>query len=81
MTRMANVRAAIVAIRSSGQMIVVMIEAGTTMPPMPKPAMIKMIHRLDRLSTLATAMAPVPAEKVSYICDSVSLNNTYQPSS
>lgn len=38
MTRTASVRAVTVAMRSSGQMIVVMIEAGTTMPPMPRPA-------------------------------------------
>jgi len=38
---MLRVRAATVAMRSSGQMMVVMIEAGTTMPPMPRPARIR----------------------------------------
>jgi hypothetical protein len=61
MTRMERVSADTVAIRSSGQMMVVMMEAGTTMPPMPRPAMIKMIQSTARLSGRATAMAPVPA--------------------
>lgn len=46
---------------TSGQMMVVIILAGTTMPPIPRLPMIKMIHRLLRLSVRATAMAPHPA--------------------
>lgn len=45
---------------TSGQMMVVMILAGTTMPPIPRLPMIKMIHSVLRLSVLATAMAPHP---------------------
>jgi hypothetical protein len=46
MTRIASVRAVTVAMRSSGQMIVVMIEAGTTMPPIPSPARTRSPHRV-----------------------------------
>ena len=42
MTRIESVRAAMVAIRSSGQMIVVIMDAGTTIPPMPSPARMRM---------------------------------------
>jgi hypothetical protein len=41
MTRMLRVNADTVAIRSSGQTIVVMMEAGTRIPPIPRPARIK----------------------------------------
>ena len=64
MTRIARVSAAIVAMRSSGQMMVVMIDAGTTIPPMPKPAMMRIIQRTARLSTRATANAPVPVRRL-----------------
>jgi hypothetical protein len=58
MTLMERVRAAMVAMRSSGQMMVVMIDAGTTIPPIPNPPMMRMIHRTFRLLTVATARAP-----------------------
>lgn len=60
MTRMASVRAATVAMRSSGQIMVVMMEAGTTMPPMPRPARTRRPQRVWRLSTRAQARAPMP---------------------
>lgn len=37
-TLMARVKAEMVAIKSSGQTIVVMMDAGTRIPPIPKPA-------------------------------------------
>ena len=46
MTRIASVNAETVAIRSSGQMIVVMTDAGTTIPPIPKPLNIRRPHRV-----------------------------------
>lgn len=58
---MLRVSAAMVAMRSSGQMIVVMILAGTTIPPIPRPARTRIPHRVDMLSGLATDMAPHPA--------------------
>jgi len=61
---MARVREAIVAIRSGGQIMVVMIEAGTTMPPIPRPAMIKITYTAGRLSVRAAARAPL--EMVSF---------------
>lgn len=61
MTRMASVRAATVAMRSSGQMMVVIMEAGTTMPPMPRPARTSRPQSVWRLSTGAQARAPMPA--------------------
>lgn len=57
---MERVIAAIVAIKSSGQMMVVMMEAGKTMPPIPRPARMRMIHSVDRLSRVATERAPQP---------------------
>jgi len=62
MTRMASVRAVTVAMRSSGQIIVVMIEAGTTMPPIPRPARIRRPQSVCRLKRLAQASAPQPEE-------------------
>ncbi len=41
-------------------MIVVMIEAGTTMPPIPRPAKTNKPQRVCRLSTSATANDPQP---------------------
>lgn len=45
---------------TSGQMMVVMMDAGTTIPPIPRPAMVRMPQSLLRLSTLAQASAPQP---------------------
>ena len=45
---------------TSGQMIIVMIDAGTTIPPIPRPAIMSGAHAALRLSTWATAMAPHP---------------------
>src|SRR5437763_15620084 len=64
---MDSVRAATVAIRSSGQMMVVMIEAGTTMPPMPRPARTRRPQSVWRLSTRATAREPQPMMEVSLL--------------
>lgn len=61
MTRMDSVRAAMVAIRSSGQMMVEIIEAGTTIPPIPSPARTRSPHILSRLSGVDMAREPVPA--------------------
>lgn len=60
MTRIDSVSAATVAIRSSGQMMVVMTDAGTTMPPIPRPATTRIPYTAGRLSRVAAAMAPVP---------------------
>jgi hypothetical protein len=46
--------------RSSGQMMVVMMEAGTTIPPMPRPARIRRPQRVCKLKRLAQARAPQP---------------------
>lgn len=61
MTRILSVRAATVAIRSSGQMIIVIIEAGTTIPPIPRPASTRIPQSWYMLSTRPTAIAPHPA--------------------
>ena len=61
MTRMASVKAATVAIRSSGQMMVVMMEAGTTMPPIPRPAKTRRPQSVCRLSAVAQARDPIPS--------------------
>ena len=61
MTRIARVRAATVAIRSSGHMIVVIMEAGTTMPPIPRPATTRIPYTALMLSMRAAARAPQPA--------------------
>lgn len=63
-TRIESVRAATVAMRSSGQMMVVMIDAGTTMPPIPRPAIIRRIHKVERLSRVATASEPHPFQRL-----------------
>lgn len=60
-TRIASVSAATVAMRSSGHMIVVMILAGTSIPPMPSPATKRRPQRVLRLSTRAQARDPHPA--------------------
>jgi hypothetical protein len=59
-TRMASVSAVTVAIKSSGQIIVVIIEAGTTMPPIPSPATTRIPQSLYRLKRSAQARAPQP---------------------
>lgn len=95
MTRIDSVRAAAVAIKSSGQMmalrtvsdcsvkpyhhtelrgflpipaspfwclhLLVMIDAGTTIPPIPRPASTRIPQSWPRLSTRAIAIAPQPA--------------------
>lgn len=60
MTRIERVRAETVAIKSSGHIIVVIIEAGTTIPPIPNPAIMRRAHSVDRLCLLAHASAPHP---------------------
>ena len=45
----------------------VMMEAGTTMPPMPRPAMTRRPQSVERLSAVAQARAPVPKEGVSVV--------------
>lgn len=45
---------------TSGQIIMVMIEAGTTIPPIPNPAIMSGAHVSSRLSTRAIARAPHP---------------------
>ena len=64
MTRTARVSAATVAIRSSGQMMVVMIEAGTTMPPIPRPPRMRRPQARYRVSALREARAPQPGFSV-----------------
>lgn len=59
-TRIARVSAVTVAMRSSGQMIVVMMDAGTTIPPIPSPARTRMPHSWWRLKRSAHARAPHP---------------------
>lgn len=49
------------AMRSSGQMMVVMMEAGTTIPPIPRPATTRIPYTALRLSRRAAARAPHPA--------------------
>ena len=55
-----GLRGNVVVILTSGQMIVVMIDAGTTIPPIPRPATTRIPHNLSKLSTSATDMAPQP---------------------
>lgn len=59
--------AAMVAIKSSGQIMVVMIEAGTTIPPIPSPAMTRRTHSVDKLCLVAHASAPHPIYIVQWI--------------
>lgn len=49
--------------RSSGQIIVDMMDAGTTIPPIPTPAMMRRIQRVDRFVRVATAREPQPFPK------------------
>lgn len=60
---MARVKAVTVAMRSSGQITVVIIEAGTTIPPIPRPARTRMPQSWWRLKRSAQARAPHPGEK------------------
>lgn len=46
--------------RTSGQMMVVMIEAGTTMPPMPSPARMRRPHARWRVSAWSEDRAAIP---------------------
>lgn len=61
-TRIASVRAAAVAIRSSGQIMVVMIEAGMTIPPIPRPPRIRRPQARYNVSALREAREPMPKE-------------------
>jgi hypothetical protein len=56
-----RVRAVIVAIRLLGQIIVIIIEAGTTMPLIPRPATTKILYTVLILSSCAAAKALQPA--------------------
>ena len=48
-------------------MMVVMIEAGTTMPPIPRPAMISSPQSLLRLSTFAQERDAMPSHYISTV--------------
>lgn len=45
---------------TSGQMIVVIIDAGTTIPPIPRPAKTRSPQTIWRLSVRAAARPPTP---------------------
>ena len=51
----------IVATYSSGQIMVDMIEAGTTIPPIPRPEMMSRTYESHKLSRLRAAKPPPPA--------------------
>lgn len=51
---------------TSGHIIVVMIEAGTIMPPIPRPAMIRMPQSWYRLSGRPIDMAPQPERMLAF---------------